>query len=92
MKKAIPLIILTSCAFTWLHAQTKPTDPQRPVTIPDTFQFKLPRQVVLRMDSAINTAAQTLDSKAMSQWFFASFAAFYKEIQKQVQDKNKVKN
>lgn len=90
-KVTVPAIFLL-CLTVSAIAQTKPNDPQRPVTIPDTFQFKLPRQVVLRMDSAINTAAQTLDSKAMSQWFSASFVAFYKEIQKQVKDKNKGKN
>lgn len=52
--------------------------------LPKQVTITLTSQEVMRLDSAVNFASNTIDSKHASQWFQLAFAPFYQQITKQL--------
>ncbi len=79
MKKAS---LLTAAMFGLLlttSAQTKPVK-----QLPPTITITITAREFLRLDSAVNTLAVQLDSKAFEAWFRGSFKPIYSVVEKQM--------
>lgn len=68
----LAIALCSTCAF----AQNK--------HLPPTITLKLTAQEVLRLDSAVNYANSTIDSKNASKWFMGAFGVVYRQISEQL--------
>jgi hypothetical protein len=52
--------------------------------LPSKVSMTLTDKQIMRIDSAINLAQGSMDSKSQTNWFSASFVPFYNEVRKQL--------
>lgn len=78
------LLILSAC--TPVVAQ------QKQITIPAKMKIELSDKQFVRIDSAVKTLYNQIDSKSFSQWFINSFDPIYRQMEMQADTSKKRKS